>query len=121
MSASTTTHTVKSTNLILTSSKDWDDWMARIRAKAVRDHIWKYIDPEASEPKIPEEPQRPELPADDAITADQRATYAMLVSDYKHLWQMWNRLDQKLQDTANTIESTISRSYASLLIDSITS
>jgi hypothetical protein len=110
---------------MLTTGKDWDDWLARIKSKAVRGRFWHYIDPEIPEPHIPDEPQRPTLLAagiDDVTTStsDQRACYYLARSEYKLEWKIWDRLDTRLLDIANTIEATISRSYADVIIDCTT-
>ena len=43
----------KKTVVILTSQKDWDEWIEVIKIKVMADSIWAYIDPDTPKSTLP--------------------------------------------------------------------
>lgn len=122
MSASTIT--VRQHALILSFTRDWDDWYARLKAKSIRNKVFAYLDQSlVVEPPQPIEPERPTAQSVAVgatyltLDADQRAMYNLLLAEYTDNRKRFERLNAALNEIADNIETTISRDLLLLVRD----
>ncbi|KAE9986989.1 hypothetical protein EG328_004121 [Venturia inaequalis] len=119
MPAPSTTRTIKSSEVILASARDWDDWFARYKANFSRSGIWKYANPVLpSDPILPSEPTPPTpykatsqgqgmISIEESISAE----YAGLLTDCTTVYQMLKALKKMITPTTRAREFEVLREY----------
>ena len=48
--------------IVLNTKDDWRAWYDQIKVLATARRVWKYIDPEVKEEKLPKQPDEPDIP-----------------------------------------------------------
>jgi len=113
-----------STKVILSSSKDYDDWIEVIKTAALEFDIWKYIDPSQPQATLPTAPERPvpsmvsgpiinatdqtqREPRFSDLDADQREQLRWLNADYNDNKRRYNKQTEALAKIRTRIQDTV--------------
>jgi hypothetical protein len=113
-----------STKVILSSSKDYDDWIEVIKTAALEFDIWKYIDPSQPQATLPTAPERPvpsmvsgpiinatdqtqREPRFSDLDADQREQLRWLNADYDDNKRRYNKQTEALAKIRTRIQDTV--------------
>ena len=103
-------------NVILDTTADWIPWLIIIQGKATHAKVWKYIDPDSSEPLALPDPQRP-TPASvrtgattiGELDMTQLTAFQILDSYYKEDMKKLDRIESDLKKLSDHILETVSR------------
>jgi hypothetical protein len=100
--------------LLLTESKDWDNWYELIRVTAVRKGIFPLIDVKKDEAPMPlERPVRPPItavkanaPAYSYLDDDEKEYYKILLDEYKDNTRRYEQQEKALDEIFTLISDT---------------
>ena len=132
MSTSTTRSQV-----VLSSSEDWDKWIELIKTAALKAKVWTFVDPDTSKQQLPElvAPTRPS-PGDvkesstdsntpegtqtigsivkySQLSEDEKQQLLLLQKDYEFDRKKFQQQEEALNDLRIRIQETVKRDYLS--------
>jgi len=110
----------KVTTVVLTSQKDWDEWVEIIKSIAIASNIWNLIDPNTANPLTLEEPPAPK-PTNvnsaktifSTLDEDEKEELRELRREHKRELNLYDRQKQALNTLRIQIQQTVSRANLS--------
>jgi hypothetical protein len=119
--------TISKNTIILSSPKDWDEWLEIRRTIAKKAQIWEFVDPNRA-PTPFEAPIRPtpdmvkgpgdtQLVAYSSLTTVEREEYKMLLDEFHYSRKIYDTQRQAIQDLWLNIQEHLQRDYLPLTFD----
>jgi len=110
----------KTTAVVLTSQKDWDEWIEVIKTSAIASDIWYLVNPDIANPPTLEEPPAPK-PIDinpqkttfSALDEDEKEELRELQRERKRNLNRYDRRKQALAALRIRIQETVTRANLS--------
>lgn len=110
----------KTTAVLLTSQKDWDEWIEVIKTSAITSDIWNLVNPAIANPPTLEEPPAPK-PTDvnprkttfSALDEDEKEELRELQRERKRNLNQYDRRKQALATLRTRIQETVTRANLS--------
>lgn len=110
----------KTTAVVLTSQKDWDEWIEVIKTSAIASDIWNLVNPSIPNPSTLEEPPAPK-PTDvnpqkttfSALDEDEKEELRELQRERKRNLNRYDRRKQALATLRTRIQETVTRANLS--------
>jgi hypothetical protein len=112
--------------VVLSKSEDWDNWLFIRKDTCVKYDVWKYVNPDTPDNKLPvlEKPTKPLFSeAKDAATkytdldSSQQGYYKILLDEYQTEYLRYEKQSQAISTLLTDIGRTISKEHIYLIKD----